>query len=90
MLQRLREEYVREGKTELFARLHVCLTGARESQPYAELAGQLNLNEGAVKVAVHRLRKRYRHLLRAEIAQTMTSSENVDEELRHLFSVLTW
>ena len=52
------------------------------------LAAQLGMNEGAVKVAVHRLRKRYRQLLRAEIAQTLAATEDVDEELRHLFSVL--
>jgi RNA polymerase sigma-70 factor (ECF subfamily) len=89
VLQRLREEYEREGRGALFAGLHVCLVGGREAQPYAELAGRLNLSEGAVKVAVHRLRKRYRQLLRSEIAQTMTETEDVDEELRHLFSVLS-
>jgi len=46
------------------------------------------MQEGAVKVAVHRLRKRYRLLLREEIAETMAASEDVDEELRHLFAVL--
>lgn len=88
VLRRLKAEYEHEGRGELFARLNPSLTGGRESQPYAELAAQLNMNEGAVKVAVHRLRKRYRQLLRAEITQTMTATEDVDEELRHLFSVL--
>ena len=88
VLQRLRGEYERAGRGALFAGLNGSLIGGRESQPYAELAGQLNLREGAVKVAVHRLRKRYRELLRAEIAQTLTATEEVDEELRHLFSVL--
>ena len=46
------------------------------------------MNEGAVKVAVHRLRKRYRQMLRAEIARTMGKNEDVDEELHHLFAVL--
>jgi RNA polymerase sigma-70 factor (ECF subfamily) len=53
------------------------------------LAAQLAMNEGAVKVAVHRLRKRYRQLLRAEIAQTTAHPVDVDDELRHLFAVLT-
>jgi RNA polymerase sigma factor (sigma-70 family) len=88
VLQRLRAEYDYDGKGELFAGLNSSLVGGRESQPYAELAVQLRMNEGAVKVAVHRLRKRYRQLLRAEIAQTMAGTEDVDEELRHLFSVL--
>jgi RNA polymerase sigma factor (sigma-70 family) len=79
VLQRLRAVYEREGKGELFAALNSTLIGGRESQPYAELAGQLGMNEGAVKVAVHRLRKRYRQLLRTEIAHA---------ELRHLFAAL--
>jgi RNA polymerase sigma factor (sigma-70 family) len=88
VLQRLRDQHEREGKGELFAGLNSSLVGGSESQPYSELAAQLGLNEGAVKVAVHRLRKRYRQLLRAEVAQTMAATEDVDEELRHLFAVL--
>lgn len=88
VLQRLRAEYAGEGKGELFATLNSCLVGGRETQPYAELATRLGMNEGAVKVAVHRLRKRYRKLLRAEIAETLAEEEDVDEELHHLFAVL--
>jgi RNA polymerase sigma-70 factor (ECF subfamily) len=88
VLQRLRAEYERAGKGELFAGLSASLVGGREAQPYAELAKRLDMNEGAVKVAVHRLRKRYRQLLRAEIGQTLTTTEDVDEELRYLFAVL--
>jgi RNA polymerase sigma-70 factor (ECF subfamily) len=89
VLERLRAEYEREGKGELFAGLNSCLVGGQDSQPYAQLAAQLGMNEGAVKVAVHRLRKRYRQLLRAEISQTLAETENVDEELHHLFAVLS-
>lgn len=88
VLQKLRIEYERAGKGELFARLNACLVGGRETQPYAELAAQLGMNEGAVKVAVHRLRKGYRQLLRAEIAQTTAEAGDVDDELHHLFAVL--
>lgn len=88
VLQRLRAEYEREGKGELFAALNSTLVGGRESQPYAQLAARLGLSEGAVKVAVHRLRKRYRHLLRTEIAQTVAAEEDVDEELHHFFAAL--
>jgi RNA polymerase sigma factor (sigma-70 family) len=88
VLQRLRVEYEREGNKKIFATLHSTLVGGREQQPYEELAGHLDMNEGAVKVAVHRLRKRYRQLLREEIAETMAESEDVDEELHHLFAVL--
>lgn len=88
VLHRLRVEYERDGKGGLFGALSSCLLGNRERQPYAQLAVQLEMNEGPVKVAVHRLRKRYRQLLRAEIAQTMAAPEEVDDELRHLFAVL--
>jgi RNA polymerase sigma-70 factor (ECF subfamily) len=56
--------------------------------PYAELAARLKLSEGALRVAVHRLRQRYRELLRAEIAHTVTEPGEVEEELRYLFRVL--
>jgi RNA polymerase sigma-70 factor (ECF subfamily) len=62
--------------------------GDRSSQPYAELAVKLGISEGTVKSAVHRLRQRYRQLLRDEIAQTVAAPGEVDEELRHLFAVL--
>ena len=89
VLHRLRGEYEHEGKGSLFTTLQSTLVGDRESQPYAKLADSLGMQEGAVKVAVHRLRKRYRQLLREEIAETMAESEDIDEELRHLFAVLT-
>lgn len=89
VLQRLRAEYERQDEGELFGELRRCLVGDTESQPYAELAARLEMTEGGVKVAVHRLRKRYRKLLRAEIAQTLAANENVDEELHHLFAVLS-
>ena len=88
VLQRLRTDYEREGKGKVFLALHATLAADRESQRYAELAAQAGLSEGAVKVAVHRLRKRYRHLLRDEIVQTSVAGADVDEELQHLFSAL--
>ena len=62
--------------------------GDRTAQPYAELAVKLGVSEGAVKSAVHRLRQRYRQLLHDEIAQTVASPGEVNEELHHLFAVL--
>ena len=88
VLQNLRGEYDRDGNGELFTALNGSLAGSRESQPYAQLAASLGINEGAVKMAVLRLRKRYRQLLRAEIAQTLTAAEDLEEELRHLVAVL--
>jgi RNA polymerase sigma factor (sigma-70 family) len=88
VLRRLRSEYEQEGRADLFAALHPCLVGDRTAQPYAELAAKLGISEGTVKSAVHRLRQRYRRLLRDEIAQTVAEPGEVDDELRHLFVVL--
>ncbi len=88
VMKRLGQEQEREGKAELYAALKPCLAGDREAQPYAVLAARLGLSEGAVKVAVHRLRQRYRQLLREEIAHTVASPTEVDAEMRHLFGVL--
>jgi len=89
VLQQLREEYVHDGKEELFEQLKVTLTEASRSVPYAEVAARLNMSEGAVKVAVHRLRQRYRERLRAKIAQTITSPTKVKKKIRTLFATLT-
>ena len=88
VLNRLGAEYERGGKGPLFAALRPCLLGESEAQPYAALAGTLNMNESAVKVAVHRLRKHYRQLLADEVAQTVASPGEVREELKHLLAVL--
>ena len=88
VLKRLQAEYERDGKSELFAELHPCLIGERTDQPYAELAEKLHVSEGTVKALVHRLRQRYRQLLREEISQTVATAGEVDEELRHLFAAL--
>lgn len=88
VLHRLECEYQQEGKVDLFAELKQTLTGSRESQPYAELVAKLGMNESAVKVAVHRLRKRYRELIREEIAGTLDASQDIEEEMRCLFSAL--
>ena len=86
--QRLGEEYRAEGKGALFNALRTTLAGASDAAPYAELAQQLDMSEGAVKVAVHRLRQRYRGLLRDTIADTVSGPEEVEDELRYLFRTL--
>ncbi len=88
VMLRFEAEFCAEGQAELFVALKPCLVGDSAAQPYVELAASLGMNEGAVKVAVHRLRQRYRELLRAEIANTVASPADVDEEMRHLFNVL--
>jgi RNA polymerase sigma factor (sigma-70 family) len=89
VMQRLREEYTGEGKAGLFAGLKCTLTGASRSVPYAQVAAELGMSEGAVKVAVHRLRRRYRELLRAEIARTVATPGEVEDEIRNLFAALS-
>jgi RNA polymerase sigma factor (sigma-70 family) len=87
-MDRLRQEYVAAGKTALFESLQVYLSGDKGLAPYAEIAGTLGLSAGAVKVAVHRLRRRYGELVRQEVAQTVALPEEIEDEIRHLFSVL--
>jgi RNA polymerase sigma factor (sigma-70 family) len=88
VLNQLEAEYQQAGKAELFAALKQTLTGTRESQPYSVLAARLGMNEAAVKVAVHRLRKRYRELLRVEITNLVADPEQAEDELRHLSAAL--
>ena len=89
VLRRLRAEFVRDGKEKLFEELKPTLTEASRSVRYAEIAARLGATEGAVKVAVHRLRQRYREVLRAEIADTVASPGEVEDELRSLFAALS-
>ena len=87
--QRLDAEYRAQGKGLLFDTLRATLAGASNAAPYVELAKPLGLSEGAVKVAVHRLRQRYRTLLRETIADTVSTPGEVEDELRYLFRTLT-
>lgn len=88
VMVRLRTEFRERDKELLFEELKTCLTADRNALSYAELAEQIGLSEGAVKVAVHRLRRRYRELLRDEIAQTVGDPAAVEEELRDLMNAL--
>jgi RNA polymerase sigma factor (sigma-70 family) len=87
-LAALQQEYVEEGKGAVFDRLKDFLAGSRESIPYAELAPQLGVTIGALKVMVHRFRGRYRDLLRGEVSRTVAEVSQVDGEMRHLLEVL--
>ncbi len=86
-LKALREEMAKAGKSELFNALKSSLTGEDEL-PREEIAARLDMSEGAVKVAVHRLRQRYRKLLRAAIAQTVSNEADLNDEMRYLVAVL--
>ena len=86
-MTQLQHEYVASGRAQLFEYLRSCLAKDESALPYAEIAGRLKLTEAAVKMAVHRLRLRYREILQHEIAQTVSAPEEIEEEIRHLFSV---
>jgi len=85
--ERLREEFTKAGRRAQFVALEGTLTGEQTS--YGELAAALRSTEGAIKVAVHRLRNRYRTLLRAEISETVASEDDIDAELRELLAALS-
>jgi RNA polymerase sigma factor (sigma-70 family) len=88
VLKGLRDEHAAAGKLDLFERLKEFLTGAGGSQPYQQIADELAMTEGAVKVAVHRLRRRYRELLEEEIAQTVAGPEEIEDERRALLAAV--
>jgi len=87
VLAGLREEYAQRSQAKIFAALEHLLVGGPRTG-YAQIAQRLQMTEGAVKVAGHRLRRRYRDLLRAEIAQTVAEPALVDEEIRQLRACL--
>jgi RNA polymerase sigma-70 factor (ECF subfamily) len=88
-LRRLEGEARTAGKALLFERLRPHLQGDRNGRPYAEIGAELGMTEGAVKVAVHRLRQRYGELLRAEVARTVGDEAEVSGELRHLIAIVS-
>jgi RNA polymerase sigma-70 factor (ECF subfamily) len=87
---RLGEECERRGRRRVFEVVRGHLSADRSEVCYTTLAGQLGIAETAVKRLLHRLRQRYRELLREEVAQTVARSEDVDDELRYLCSTLAW
>ena len=89
VLSLLRAEYSAAGRAAQFERFRPLLTGDGECLPYRELARETAVSEGAVKVAVHRFRKRYRELLREEIARTVSDPAEIEEEMNALFGALS-
>ena len=87
-LRRLREECESQGKLRVFEELRSCLGAEREDVSYPTLSQTLGVPEATVKRLVHRLRQRYRSLLRDEVAETVADPAEVDDEIRHLCSVL--
>jgi DNA-directed RNA polymerase specialized sigma24 family protein len=88
VMSRLQDQHTADGKAGLFAALKPCLASRKGDVPYAKMAEQLARSEGAVRVAVRRLRQQYRDLLREEIAQTVSSPEEVEPEIQHLMQAL--
>jgi RNA polymerase sigma-70 factor (ECF subfamily) len=86
-LRALRNEMYEKGKGDRFDLLKGYLSGA-EGLPRKEIAARLGISEGAVKVAIHRLRQRYRQLLQGAIAETVNSEEDLQDEMRYLVTVL--
>ncbi len=87
-LDQLRREYVQDGRLDLFEALTDFQPGSHGPETYAEVGERLGLSEGGVKTAVHRLRKRHREILREQIAGTVSSAGELDEEIRNLIRVL--
>ncbi len=85
---RLHDEFVRHGRLDHFNCLKAYLVSSGEA-PYADLAAKLGITEGALKTGIHRLRKRYRDLLREEVAATVADPQSVDAELRFLVSAMS-
>jgi len=89
-MTRLKTELASQDKQELFEHLKIYLTAGKGAISYRDKAAQLDMTEGNVRTAVHRLRRRYRKLLRDEIAQTVTNEGQIDEEIDELFNALAY
>jgi RNA polymerase sigma-70 factor (ECF subfamily) len=87
-LERLEAEMKTEGNGERFRRLEPFLTGNPSGVGYREVGTALDMSEGGVKGAVHRMRRRFGRILREEVAETVSDPAQVDDELRHVFVVL--
>lgn len=86
---RLKEEYAKEGKAERYEQLAQFLPGAKAEATYAQVAGRLGVAEGTIKSDMHRIKLRFGQLLRAEIAHTVSSADQVDEEIRYLIEAIS-
>ena len=89
VIERLQNECAADGKAKLFEQLKLFLTAGNDEPAQGEVAQALGMEAGAVRVTIHRLRKRYRQLLRDEIAHTLTDQAMVDDEMRALFGAFS-
>jgi hypothetical protein len=88
VVQKVQGEYASAGKGVLFMALRFSIAGEQAGEPYAKLSAELGMSEPALRVAVHRLRQRYRQVLRDEIARTVANDAEVEGEIRNLFAAL--
>src|SRR5258707_1955726 len=89
VLSRLETEFCASNKRPLFQELKGLLSGEEIGSSYAELGQRFGMSESNVKVTVHRLRRRYRELLREEVSSTIANPGDADDEIRHLFATLS-
>ena len=89
LLADLRAEWSADGRAAEFDELKACLLGHAPAGGYAAVAARLETTEGAVKAAVHRLRRRFQSLLRQRVAETVADEQDVDDEIRHLIQALS-
>jgi RNA polymerase sigma-70 factor (ECF subfamily) len=87
-LRRLREECEAKGRLRVFDALSSCLGAERTDVSYSNIAATLGIEETTVKKLLHRLRQRYRDLLRGEVAETVADPSEIDDEIRHLCAAL--
>jgi RNA polymerase sigma-70 factor (ECF subfamily) len=88
IMERLENEFVQSGNAKQFRHLIGFIIGEHSGTTYCDVAAKLNMTEAAAKMTAHRMRRRYRHLLREEIAQTVAGPDDVDDEIRNLFATL--
>ena len=88
VLEQLRREHSGDGKLAWFEALQIYLSGDRGTTPYVEMAARLKTSEAAIKMAVLRMRRRFGELLREEIANTVSSPQEIDGEIRALFAAV--
>ncbi len=88
VVARLREDYIKAGRLDLFEVLHPFLVASGEQLPQAEIASRFGMSLAAVKMSVHRMRKRYASRVREEIAATLESPDDVEDELRKLIALV--
>ena len=86
---RIEREFERTGKARHFEHLRAFIVAEDRALPYSEIAVQLGISEGALKVTVHRLRRRFRELMREEISHTVLAPEETRQEIEFLMSLLS-